>query len=118
MTPEPPPALDRQIELASRRQSDLLLAAGGRRALLPLRYWRQAAHFTTPAADEAMGRKAIEGGTRPMARILERFGVSPVELADHLEVDADDVSRLLELPRRAPLVMLDGEDAQALNDSV
>ncbi|MEO5964304.1 MAG: aldolase/citrate lyase family protein [Candidatus Limnocylindrales bacterium] len=89
-----------------------------RRAALPLRYWRQAAHFTTPAADGVMARKAVEGGTAPMARILERFGVTPGDLAERLETPVDRVETLLARPERAPLVMLDGEDAQALRDDV
>jgi hypothetical protein len=31
----------------------------GRRTNLPLRYWRQQAHLTTPAADAVMARKAV-----------------------------------------------------------
>ncbi len=85
---------------------------------LPLRFWRQAAHFTTPAADESMARKAIEAGTGPMARILERFGVTSRDLAACLDVAHDRVGELLAHPRRAPLVMLDGEDAQALREDV
>ena len=50
-----------------------------------------------------------------MARILERFGVGPGELADRLGVDVALVEQLLAEPRRAPLVMLDAEDALALH---
>jgi citrate lyase beta subunit len=84
-----------------------------RRATLPLRYWRQQAHFTTPAADLDLARKALEGGTAPMGRLLERHGITPTDLADALGVDARVVDELLERPRAAPLVVLDGEDAQA-----
>ncbi|MBF6606068.1 MAG: hypothetical protein IVW53_10855 [Chloroflexi bacterium] len=65
-----------------------------------------------------MGRKAIEGGTEPMARILERMGLTGGNLAERLETDRGEVERLLATPRRAPLVMLDGEDAQALRNDV
>jgi citrate lyase beta subunit len=101
---------------ARRRAAEAALA--GRRRKLPLRYWRQQAHFTTPAADSAMARKAIEGGTTPMARILERVGVTAPELGDRLGVDNRVIQDLLERPARAPLVMLDGEDAQALREDV
>jgi citrate lyase beta subunit len=96
------------------------VAAGlaGRRRKLPLRYWRQQAHFTTPAADSAMARKAIEAGTSPMVRILERVGVTAAELGDRLGVDSRVIQDLLDQPTRAPLVMLDGEDAQALREDV
>jgi hypothetical protein len=101
-----------------RRRAALLPEVAARRTELPLRYWRQTAHFTTPAADATMARKAVEGGTAPMARILERFGVSPAELAERLGIPAGPVEALLDQPVRAPLVMLDGEDAQALREDV
>jgi citrate lyase subunit beta/citryl-CoA lyase len=82
---------------------------------LPLRFWRQQAHFTTPA-EAGIARKAVEGGTSPMSRILERFEVGPAMLADRLGADIARVERLLAEPRRAPLVMLDAEDALALTD--
>ncbi len=111
-------SLEDHIREATRRQLAGSSALAGRRVALPLRYWRQTAHFTTPAGDEAMGRKAIEGGTAPMARILERMMLTAGDLAERLEADRDEVERLLAAPRRAPLVMLDGEDAQALRDDV
>lgn len=100
------------------RRGALLPLLTGRRTELPLRYWRQTAHFTTPAADATMARKAVEGGTAPMTRILERFGVTAADLAARLEIPAARVGALLARPARAPLVMLDGEDAQALRDDV
>jgi citrate lyase beta subunit len=65
-----------------------------------------------------MARKAIEGGTSAMVRILERMGIPAAVLADRLGVDHGLVGDLLSRPARAPLVMLDGEDAQALRDDV
>jgi citrate lyase beta subunit len=65
-----------------------------------------------------MARKAVESGTAPVGRILERFGVTPADLADRLGIPVGRVEALLARPRRAPLVMLDGEDAQALRDDV
>ncbi len=113
-----PPNLSAAIAHAEERQAEVTASLATRRTDLPLRYWRQQAHFTTPAADETMARKAIEAGTAPMVRLLERFGVTAAELAAHLAVEAGPVERLLEAPARAPLVMLDGEDAQALRDDV
>ncbi len=109
------PDIGAAITLADARRRTLRLELSPRRARLPLRYWRQQAHFTTPA-EEAMARKAVEGGTSPMGRILERFGVRPNDLADRLRVDIAIVELLLAEPRRAPLVMLDAEDALALTD--
>ena len=86
---------------------------------LPLRYWRQQAHLTTPAADAAMARKAVEGGTAPMApdaRAVRRDGAptSPIGWSSIRLVDEAGWPRR----RRAPLVMLDGEDALAPGDAV
>src|SRR5439155_2890431 len=102
----------RLAELESRRAA-LMDELEGRRASLPLRYWRQQAHLTTPASDLDLARKALEGGTAPMGRLLDRHGIAPTDLADALGVDVRLVEGLLERPRGAPLVVLDGEDAQA-----
>lgn len=89
-----------------------------RRTKLPLRYWRQQAHLTTPAADAGMARKAVEGGTAPVSRMLDRLGLTAANLAERLELDAVLVEARLDQPMRAPLVMLDGEDAIAPGDEV
>jgi citrate lyase subunit beta / citryl-CoA lyase len=88
------------------------------RAELPLRYWRQQAHLTTPASDAAMARKAVEGGTSGLPRMLERLGLQAADLAERLELPVALIEARLAHPSRAPLVMLDGEDAIALRDDV
>jgi citrate lyase subunit beta/citryl-CoA lyase len=88
-------------------------ALAGRRADLPLRYWRQQAHLTTPAANGMMALKAVEGGTAPVARMLKRLGLTGTDLADRLDLPVSVVADRLAQPVRAPLVMLDGEDAIA-----
>jgi citrate lyase beta subunit len=110
--------LSAAIAAGDARHHAVAPALSQRRRKLPLRYWRQQAHFTTPAADVVMARKAIEGGTTPMVRILERIGVSATELGDRFGVDGRVIQDLLDRPARAPLVMLDGEDAQALREDV
>ncbi len=111
------PGLAAAIAEGDRRRREVRASLAARRATLPLRYWRQQAHLTTPAADGAMARKAVEGGTAPVARILERLGLTPADLAEALEVDTATVEAQLAAPRRAPLVMLDGEDAIAPTDA-
>lgn len=101
---------------AHRREVTALLAA--RRADLPLRFWRQQAHLTTPASDAGMARKAVAGGTAPVARMLDRLGLTANDLADRLELDTELVEARLDHPMRAPLVMLDGEDAIAPGDDM
>jgi len=110
---------DRLVALtrsAEGRIASLRATLADRHADLPLRYWRQQAHFTTPADNETLARKAAEGGTAATSRLLGRWGIEPSELADRLETPVDRVAALLEAPRRAPLVMLDGEDATALRE--
>ena len=103
---------------AEERRVALRDGLAGRRADLPLRYWRQSAHFTTPAADAAMARKAVEGGTASVARILDRWAIRPADLAERLGLPTAQVEARLARPARAPLVMLDGEDAIAPGDAV
>jgi citrate lyase beta subunit len=109
--------LDDLIRRAEEREAGLAERAG-RRTALPLRYWRQTAHFTTPASDEGMARKAVEKGTEPVARMMERLGVTATMLGDRLHLPTAQIEALLTRPRRAPLVMIDGEDAQALREDV
>ncbi|HET7676524.1 MAG TPA: aldolase/citrate lyase family protein [Candidatus Limnocylindrales bacterium] len=106
------------VAAAQERRAALLPLLAAHRTELPLRFWRQAAHYTTPASDGVMARKAVEGGTAPMGRLLERFGVTPVDLAERLGAPLASVEALLARPERAPLVMLDAEDALALRDDV
>ncbi len=89
-----------------------------RRTDLPLRFWRQQAHLTTPAADPLMARKAVEGGTASVSRMLERLSLTGADLADRLDLPTALVEARLASPSRAPLVMLDGEDAIAPGDLV
>lgn len=112
------PGLAEAVAAAERRRHVVLEELRRYRVDLPLRFWRQQAHFTTPASDPAVARKAVEAGTGPMARILDRFGVTSHDLAARLGVEPERVDQLLRNPRRAPLVMIDGEDALALRDDV
>lgn len=106
------PDLESAIEAEEKRAREVREHVAAYRTTLPLRYWRQSAHFTTPA-ERDIAAKAMTGGTAPMARILERFGVEAAELAERIGADVAAVERLLAAPRSAPLVMVDAEDALA-----
>ena len=108
--------LDVAIHDAEARRDALEARLAARRADLPLRYWRQQAHYTTPAANPVMARKAAEGGTAPTARIMDRLGLTAADLAERLEVDPAIVEERLVVPRLAPLLVFDGEDAIAPGD--
>ena len=111
-------ALAAAIADGDARRLSIAASLADRRTELPLRYWRQAAHLTTPAADAVMARKAVEGGTAPVARMLERLGLTAADLAETLGLPTDLVEARLSTPARAPMVMLDGEDAIAPGDAV
>ena len=111
-------ALHAAIAAGDARRLAMAARLADRRTDLPLRFWRQAAHLTTPAADAVMARKAVEGGTGPVARMLERLGLTPSDLAEALGIPTSLVEARLATPARAPMVMLDGEDAIAPGDAV
>jgi citrate lyase subunit beta/citryl-CoA lyase len=104
------------------------MAAGRQRVLqkralahagLPLRFLRQQAHFTTPASDLALATKAVEGGVSAAGRLFAKLGIGATRLAEVLDVPTAEVQALLsDAAARSPLVMLDGEDAQALREDV
>ena len=110
------PDLDAAVAASGVRQAALRDSLTDRRASLPLRYWRQQAHFTTPA-ERDMAMKAMTGGTEPVARILARLGVEAAELADRMGVETQAVRQLLDEPRGAPLVRVDAEDALAQTEA-
>ncbi len=108
------------MEDAQRRREHLQAALRDRSVRgLPLRYWRQQAHFTTPAGDFDKARKAVEGGFGAVRRLLHRLDISPADLASALRIPEGRVVALLnQASDSAPLVMVDGEDAQALRADV
>jgi citrate lyase subunit beta/citryl-CoA lyase len=106
------PDLDAAVARADERRVALREQLAARRVDLPLRFWRQQVHFTTPA-ERDIAIKALTSGTASVARILERFGVEPGVLAERLGVEVGSVEELLAHPRRSPMVMVDAEDALA-----
>jgi citrate lyase beta subunit len=104
-----------EIAAFERRGAELVDRLGGRRARLPLRLWRQQAHLTAPA-ERDVATKALHAGTAGVARIMDRFGIRPEDLAERMGADPVAVCDLLERPRAAPLVVIDAEDALALTD--
>ena len=112
-------ALRELVARAESKRKELVDAARKNgKADLPLKYLRQQAHFTTPASDLAMVTKAVEGGLSATGKILEKFGITTREVADRLGVSLADVEDVLAGEPHSPLVMVDGEDAQALRDDV
>jgi citrate lyase beta subunit len=85
---------------------------------LPLRQLRQEAHFTTPASNYEMVTKAVERGAAATPRILQKFDISLDTLGDVLGVPTAELEKELQRDPQPPLVMVDGEDAQALRDDV
>jgi citrate lyase beta subunit len=100
------------------RRAGLLESQKRLTADLPLKFYRQQAHFTTPASNLEMVTKAIEKGSAAAPKILEKLGISVAEVADTLRVPENEVERELGSDPQSPFVMVDGEDAQALRDDV
>lgn len=100
------------------RRKELLDHREALSADLPLRFYRQQAHFTTPASNLEMVMKAVEKGSAAAAKVLEKLGISTGELSDALRIPQKEVERELSADPQAPFVMVDGEDAQALRDDV
>jgi citrate lyase beta subunit len=78
------------------------------RSQLPFRYLRQQSHLTAPANDLSLAEKAITSAPGVAARLLKRYGITELDLAQRLGVPADDVRSALETA--TPLVLLDLED--------
>lgn len=93
---------ERQRLLAQRRQSS---------ADMPLRFWNQQAHFTTPASGSP--EKAIRG-LAAAGKVLSRFGIAVPELAQFVGGEEKLFDDLLHGHLHSPLVMVDAEDAVAL----
>ncbi len=106
------------ITWAETRRQDVLHTAASLRADLPLKYLRQQAHYTTPASNYKLANSAASRGFGPVMKILTKFQISIADLAETLSVPLAEVEATLETDPHAPLVMIDGEDAQALDDEV
>lgn len=106
-----------EVRDAARARREALLAQRSRSSGdMPLRYWNQQAHFTTPASGTP--EKAIQG-LAPAAKILQRFGISTAELAEHSGASVEILNELLAGSSNSPFVMVDAEDAVALTaDSI
>lgn len=101
-------------ELAETERAELLRQRARLSAELPLRFWNQQAHFTTPASGAP--EKAIRG-LAPVPKLLDRFGITPEALAEYTGTPLETLQRLIETDDpHSPFVMVDVEDAVALTD--
>ncbi|MCB9728345.1 MAG: hypothetical protein H6744_04560 [Deltaproteobacteria bacterium] len=103
---------------ATDERARLRRAADRAHAHLPLPFLQQRAHFTTPASNLEMATKAVERGFDATPRILEKLGITLPMLGETLGVETRLIEEVLGGESHAPLVMIDGEDAQALRDDV
>lgn len=103
---------------AEEGRKKLVAESRTKKADLPLKFLRQQAHFTTPASDLGMVTKAVENGLTATTKILEKFKISHGDLANALGVPVAEIEAVLAGDPHSPLVMVDGEDAQALRDDV
>jgi citrate lyase beta subunit len=111
-------AIDSLIYMAETRRQALLETTSTLKTSLPLRFFRQQAHYTTPASNYKLAHSAATRGFEPALKIFARYNITFEDLAEALEVPLPAVEAFSQSSPRAPLVMLDGEDAQALDDTV
>lgn len=107
---------DLALRYSTRRRA-LLEAARARDAGLPARWLHQPSHYTVPASDGERIRKAA-AGLAPAAKLLERLGLSPGDVARAIDVEPAHVERALARGAPPPVVVVDGEDATALDQEV
>ncbi|MEW6775526.1 MAG: aldolase/citrate lyase family protein [Bdellovibrionota bacterium] len=105
------------IQEMNQKRKKLLKERNDCQADLPLRYLRQSAHFTTPASNFEMISKAV-AGMASAERILTSLGISFEDIANTIGQPVDRVKAPLSGYLGSPLVMVDGEDAQALDPKV
>ena len=99
------------------RRLELARAALARTVELPARLLAQTSHFTTPASQVETIRKAALG-VAGAARLLEKLAIAPSDLAATLGVDERVVRAVLATRGGPPLVLVDAEDATALDPAV
>ena len=109
-----PPTFIELSETAQTARPELLAQRAAMSADLPLRYWNQQAHFTTPASGTP--EKAIQGLTS-VVKILDRFSISGEDIAERTGVPSNVIHDLLNQENRhSPFVMIDAEDAVAFTE--
>src|SRR5262245_41938058 len=112
-TKTPPERLEYIREIAESARHGLIEQRRALRADLPLRFWNQQAHFTTPASGTP--EKAIRG-LAPVGGLLEKFGLTAESIAEHSGASLEILKGLIDgADKHSPFVMVDVEDAVALN---
>ena len=109
---------DELLVWAEARREAILQDTQALSANLPLKFLRQQTHYTTPASNYRLVEKAASRGFAPVEKILAKYQITLDDLAQTLEVPLNAIEELLNNDPHAPLVMVDGEDAQALDDDV
>lgn len=100
------------LDIVMSERPALLEQRIGGTANVPLRFWNQQAHFTTPASGKP--QKAIRG-LAPVAKLLDKFGITLAEIEEYTGAPTSAMQDLLNGDHHSPFVMVDAEDAVALN---
>lgn len=93
------------IEKFEDQKQALLKAANELQANLPLKYLAQQAHFTTPASNYEMLKKAVEGGMGAVPKFLAKFDLSLSDLGDTLGISTEAMEEVLHGHQQPPLVI-------------
>ncbi len=109
-----PPSLQNVLASQQDQRAELLAERAQKSADMPLRFWNQHAHFTTPATGTP--EKAITG-LGPVPKLLTKFEITPEDIAEHTGAPVETLTAILNQESRfTPQVMVDVEDAVALNE--
>ena len=101
-------------EEAQKKRKELIEQRARFSADMPLKFWNQQAHFTTPASGTP--EKAIRG-LNSVAKILKRFSLGAEEIAERSGAPLETLRGILESDdKHSPFVMVDVEDAVALTE--
>lgn len=101
-------------EWAKTGRPELLVNRQQGYADLPLKYWNQQAHFTTPASGTP--EKAIRG-LAAVNKVLDRFAINADDIANRTGAPLADVELFINREsKHSPFVMVDAEDAVALTE--
>ncbi|MEA3219106.1 DUF6986 family protein [Immundisolibacter sp.] len=104
------PKTDLIATVARASRGALLATYRARQFELPLRFWRQQVHFTTPASGRP--EKALSA-LASVPRLLARFELTVDAVAAHLGVDPAPLHAVLASDGSVPALLLDAEDAVA-----
>lgn len=107
------------VTWAENERSKVLTKSSELSTDLPLNFLRQQAHYTTPASNYKLANSAASQGLAPSKKMFAKYDIKPEDIVSTFGVPLPIVEEIYHnSDPHAPLVMIDGEDAQALDEEV